>query len=88
MSSTVHTLVLDALNALVIIGWVLLIVIGLEPDKPLSGGIPGHVDPQNRDVAAREGLLGRLGEIGAWVLFGLISLSLPIILIWILRVHA
>jgi hypothetical protein len=40
----------DALWLLIAAGWVLLLLTGLEADKPLSGGLPGYADTR----AARE----------------------------------
>jgi hypothetical protein len=79
----------DGLWLLIAAGWILLITIGLEVDKPLSGGIPGHIsadDEQNEDV--REGIWGRVGVISSWITFGLVTLSLPFILYWSIAVHA
>jgi hypothetical protein len=76
------------LSGLIVAGWIVLIAVGLEPDKPLSGGIPGHVDPaQDQMEPPKEGLLGRIGEVAGWVVFGAISLTLPLILVWIFSVH-
>jgi hypothetical protein len=77
----------DALWLLVIAGWIFLIATGLEADKPLSGGIPGHVNPNEDRLAQPEGALGRLGVVGAWVVFGIASAALPFILWWIFVVH-
>jgi hypothetical protein len=43
-SEILSVIITDALWVVVIGGWILLIVTGLERDKPLSGGIPGHLD--------------------------------------------
>ena len=77
----------DVLFILIAVGWVILIVAGIEPDKPLSGGIPGHVDLSHLEHNAPEGPVGQLGGRLGWVLFGAVSLSLPLILVWIFRVH-
>jgi hypothetical protein len=78
----------DGLWLLIAAGWVLLIIIGLEVDKPLSGGLPGHISAdEQQDGEVREGIWGRIGEVGAWLTFCSISLSLPIILYWIIAVH-
>jgi len=77
----------DGLWFLVFVGWIVLIVVGLEADKPLSGGIPGHVDLSHLEHNAPEGPLGQLGARLGWALFGAVSLSLPVILVWIFRVH-
>lgn len=83
----VQTLISNALVVLIVAGWVVLLAAGLEPDKPLSGGIPGHIDPSSRGTATKEGLLGRIGEVAAWVVFGTVSLSLVAVVLWILRAH-
>lgn len=78
----------DGFWLLIAAGWILLITIGLEVDKPLSGGIPGHIsadDEQNEGV--REGMWGRAGVIGSWITFCLIALTLPVILYWVWVVH-
>jgi hypothetical protein len=78
----------DGLWLLVAAGWILLIVIGLEVDKPLSGGIPGHITAAEEQIAdVREGLFGRIGVVGSWITFCAISLLLPIIIYWIVAVH-
>lgn len=83
----IQTLLGDFLFILIAVGWVVLIVAGIEPDKPLSGGIPGHVDLSHLEHNAPEGPVGQLGGRLGWVLFGAVSLSLPVILVWIFRVH-
>lgn len=78
----------DGLWLLIAAGWILLVVIGLEVDKPLSGGIPGHISAEDeQEVEVHEGFWGRIGEVGAWITFCAISLTLPLILYWILAVH-
>jgi len=72
---------------IVIAGWIFLIATGLEADKPLSGGIPGHVDPHEDRNAQPEGIMGRLGVTGSWLVLGLTSAALPVILWWIFSVH-
>src|SRR5947209_4323787 len=72
----------EVLWVVIIAGWIVLLVAGLEPDKPLSGGIPGHVDlAAAHNQLEPEGLFGRLGEIGAWVGFIVGSIGLIFILI-------
>ena len=85
--SVILTVVNDALWLVVVAGWILLIGIGLEADKPLSGGIPGHYSAQDQQVSETEGLGDRLGEIGVWLVFGLVTLSLPVVLWWIFSIH-
>jgi hypothetical protein len=82
--SMILTLVSDGMWLLVAVGWVLLLGIGLEADKPLSGGIPGHVDAHEGTTHTEEGWADRLGELGAWVTFGLVVAALPVVLWWIL----
>ena len=78
----------DGLWLLIAAGWILLITIGLEVDKPLSGGIPGHVSPDDEhQELVREGFWGRGGVVGSWVVFCLISLTLPVILYWIFSIE-
>ena len=83
MNSLVSLIVTDALWVIVFAGWILLIVTGLEADKPLSGGIPGHVDVHELHRPGRWQGRDRLGEIGGWALFGLVAAALPAILYWI-----
>ncbi len=87
MSSITNLIVSDFLFILIVVGWVVLVIAGIEPDKPLSGGLPGHVDLSQHESQS-EGRLGRLGEPLAWALFGVVSLSLPLILWWIFRTQS
>lgn len=82
-----QNIIADVLWFLILVGWIVLIIIGIEADKPLSGGIPGHVDPNAEHHIETEGLAGKLGTLGAWVVLGVAALSLPIILWWIFTVH-
>lgn len=77
----------DALWFLVIAGWVVLIMTGLEADKPLSGGLPGHVSLDEAHHERNWDARDRLGARLAWVVFGLAAASLPFILWWIFAVH-
>jgi hypothetical protein len=77
----------DLLWLLIIAGWLFLILTGLEADKPLSGGIPGHADAAKERLAPTETVWDRLGEQGAWLVFGLVTASLPLVLWWIFTVH-
>lgn len=86
MSAILDTIIRDAFWVLIIGGWLFLIVTGLEADKPLSGGLPGHAVPDERPPT-EEGFMGRLGEVGAWLVFGLATASLPLVLWWIFAVH-
>ena len=79
-------IITDALWFLVIVGWILLIVTGLEADKPLSGGIPGHVDLHDSHTHGWT-LRDRFGAIAAWTVFGLAAASLPLLLWWIFVFH-
>lgn len=82
------TLLNDLLWLVIALSWVLLIVLGLEVDKPLSGGIPGHISADDEHVQAfSEGMWGRFGLVGSWVVFSLAALSLPVILYWIFTTH-
>ena len=76
----------DFLFILIVVGWGILIVAGIEPDKPLSGGIPGHVDLSHLE-ATHWSQVDRVGSILAWIVFGATALSLPLILFWIFAVH-
>jgi hypothetical protein len=77
----------DALWLIIVVGWIFLVLAGLEADKPLSGGIPGHLDGAGEHQSHAETFLDRLGAWGAWAVFGLVSASLPVILWWIFAVH-
>jgi hypothetical protein len=85
-SLPLDVMITDGLWFLVIVGWILLIVTGLEADKPLSGGIPGHVDLHDHH-AEQWTLRDRVGAVAAWTIFGLAAASLPVILWWIFTVH-
>ena len=78
----------QALTVAIVVGWALLIGIGLEPDKPHSGGLPGRVDLHSSQPEEREDRFGRLGEIAGWALFAAFPLILVGVLVWILSVHA
>jgi hypothetical protein len=88
MSPFVSIVITDVLWFLVFVGWVILIVVGLEADKPLSGGIPGHVDLNERHLPQHWTMSDRIGEIGGWVVFAAVCALLPIVLYWIFAVHA
>lgn len=77
----------EVLIVLIATGWIILIGIGLEPDKPLSGGLPGHVDLSHHEDRAKESTLGVLGEYVGWIAFGLVCVLLVVAVIWIIRVH-
>ncbi len=54
------------------------------PDRPMTrGGLPGHTVAHEDHTANGEGIMGKLGEYGAWAVFALTILSLPVILWWI-----
>lgn len=78
----------DILWFFVIVGWIMLIVIGLEADKPLSGGLPSHTEMGEGHIEEHLSLADRIGIVAAWALFGGMALSLPFILWWIFHVHA
>ena len=77
----------DVLWFLVFVGWVILLVVGLEADKPLSGGIPGHVDLHETHMQHQWSLRDKIGEIGGWAGFAAVCALLPVILYWIFAVH-
>ena len=77
----------DLLWVLVIVGWVLLVITGLEADKPLSGGLPGHAALQDHHEPSHWGVRDRVGEIGGWLVFAAATASLPLVLWWIFAVH-
>ncbi|MFN8495892.1 MAG: hypothetical protein U0350_50340 [Caldilineaceae bacterium] len=85
--SIIHNFINDGLWLLIIVGWIFLIAAGLEADKPMSGGIPGHAIAGEEHTDGPETWRGRLGRVGAWVVFGLASLALPVVLWWIFAVH-
>lgn len=81
-------IITDTLWFLVIVGWLTLILGGLETDKPLSGGLPGHVN--FAEAASDEKnwtSMDRMGALAAWVVFGAAGLILPVVLWWIFTVH-
>lgn len=83
----VDVLIYDALWFLVLVGWVVLILAGLEADKPLSGGLPGHVSLEEAHGEHHWNARDRLGALLSWLLFGFAAASLPVILWWIFAVH-
>lgn len=82
-----EVLLVDILWVLVVVGWIILIATGLEADKPLSGGLPGHVDYGEAHGEHHWNSVDRFGATAAWVCFGLAAACLPIVLWWIFRVH-
>lgn len=82
-----EVIVSDVLWFLVIVGWIILIITGLEADKPLSGGLPGHVDFAEAHSETHLTARDRLGSVASWIVFGLAAASLPVILWWIFSVH-
>ncbi len=80
-------IVYDTLWFLVLVGWVVLIMTGLEADKPLSGGLPTHADTHADQDTTGWTANDRLGAAVAWVLFGLVAAGLPVILWWIFAYH-
>lgn len=87
MSFWTDVIVTDMLWVLVIAGWVLLVITGLEADKPLSGGLPGHAALHDQHEQAHWGVRDRLGEIGGWLVFVGAAAALPLVLWWIFAVH-
>lgn len=87
MSDDVLKLIIfDLLFVAIVAGWIVLIVAGIEPDAPLSGGLPGRIDAHEASpptLSRRD----RIGELLGWVLFGVVSLALPFVLYWIWTVH-
>lgn len=88
MNPVLGIIVTDILWFLVFAGWILLVVTGLEADKPLSGGLPGHVDIHETHRSTHWNVRDRVGEIGGWLVFALATTSLPVVLYWIFAVHA
>ena len=86
-TNTIHLLISDSLWLIIVAGWAFLFATGLETDKPLSGGIPGHAEPHEAQQSHHEGAWGRFGERSAWVVFSASMLTLPLVLWWIFMVH-
>ena len=86
-NTTIQMLISDSLWLIIVAGWLFLFATGLEADKPLSGGIPGHVDPADEAHHTLEGWGSRIGELSAWLTFSFIALLLPVVLWWIFMVH-
>jgi hypothetical protein len=82
-----HVVATNILWLLVIAGWILLILGGLEADKPLSGGLPGHVDHKEAHDERQWNTMDIWGARLGWLVFGLAAASLPVILWWIFAVH-
>jgi len=82
-----RVVITDLLWLLVIAGWILLILGGLEADKPLSGGLPGHVNQREAHDESQWTALDRWGARLGWTIFALAAASLPVILWWIFAVH-
>ncbi len=80
-------LVNEILTLAVAAGWLVLLVTGLEPDKPLSGGIPGHVEPDSDGEDAPESVLHRVGETVAWAALVAMALGAACVLAWILNIR-
>lgn len=87
MTSIPAYLIADILWFGIFVGWIVLIVIGLEADKPLSGGIPGHIDVHEQHQSHKWTRGDRIGEIAGWTVFAGISALLPFILHWIWTTH-
>jgi hypothetical protein len=84
---SISVVITDLLWLLVIGGWVVLILTGLEADKPLSGGLPGHGGLKDDHDETHWTNLDGLGDKAAWALFIVTGLSLPVVLWWIFAVH-
>lgn len=69
------------------VAWIVLLLIGLEADKPLSGDLPGQVERRPAHDAHVWSDGDRLGETAGWVAFGLVCAALPFILYWVLAAH-
>ncbi|MGL4650402.1 MAG: hypothetical protein ACRC1H_13425 [Caldilineaceae bacterium] len=82
-----ETIIYDALWFLVIVGWITLIVAGLEADKPLSGGLPGHAHYADAHDETTWNSRDRLAVLASWAVFALAAASLPFILWWIFTIH-
>lgn len=82
-----NLVVRDGLWLLVVAGWIFLLMLGLEADRPMSGGLPGHTIAPDSHEKHAEGTMGKFGEVGAWLVFGAASLSLPFLLWWIFFIH-
>ena len=82
-----QTIAYDALWFIVIVGWLVLIMTGLEADKPLSGGLPGQVDFGEAHSSHQWNSMDHLGSLLSWVVFGSAALLLPVILWWIFTYH-
>jgi len=83
-----NTIIYDGLWFLVIVGWITLIVVGLEADKPLSGGLPGHARYAEADDHSAWTSRDSLAVVVSWILFGITAALLPLILWWIFTHHA
>lgn len=83
VGSVLDLIITDGLWLLVVGGWIFLLFLGLEADRPMSGGLPGHTADHDSHHKHVEGTMGKFGELGAWIVFGGASLSLPILLWWI-----
>lgn len=83
----VTTFISEAMWLFVIAGWLVLLGIGLEADKPLSGGIPGHRHDEDDHPVHKAHIGDWLGEQGSWALFISVALLLPVLLGWIFAFH-
>jgi hypothetical protein len=84
----IQPLIHSGLWLVIIASGIMLVIIGLEADKPLSGGLPGHADTQEEQAAELKGTWDRLGEVSAWVVFVLAIASLPVLLWWVMAVRS
>ena len=81
-----EALLSDTIWIIIIVGWIFLIAAGLEADKPLSGGIPGN-GHHHEEHTGTPTLWDQLGSKGSWIVFGISSLALPVVLWWIFQIH-
>lgn len=85
--AVIQALVNSGLWLVIVISGALLVAIGLEADKPLSGGLPGCADSHEEQAAELKSAWDRWGEVSAWVVFALAIASLPVLLWWIIAAH-
>ena len=77
----------NALWILVALGWIALLLLGLETDKPLSGNLPGHGEPRAMRWDNDWDAIDELGETLGWALFGAVAVVLFFVLYWVLSAH-
>lgn len=77
----------NALWILVALGWIALLVLGVEADKPLSGTLPGHGEQRTLHGDDEWDAIDELGETVGWALFGAGAVTLFFVLYWVLSAH-